>query len=126
MSSRIINTPNAPAPVGPYNQAVVYNGILYASGQIALDPKTGHMNNATFSDEVHQVLQNVQAVLSAANATPASVLKTTVFLTDMATFAEFNAIYDTYFKQPYPARSTIAVAALPKGARIEIEIIAAC
>lgn len=119
-----IQTTNAPAPIGPYSQATRIGGLLFCSGQVALDPVTGEMNNATLETETRQVLRNLVAVLEAGGASAKQVVKTTIFLTDMADFAAVNPIYAEVFAEAQPARSTIAVAALPKGARIEIEAIA--
>ena len=116
---------NAPAPIGPYSQAVRTHDFLFCSGQIALDPKTGEMNNATIEDETRQVLKNIYAVLAASDATFANIAKTTIFLTNMADFATVNKIYEEMLGTSRPARSTIQVAALPKNARVEIECIAA-
>src|ERR1041385_2161090 len=118
-------SPNAPAPIGPYSQAIRTRDFLFCSGQIALDPATGEMNNATVEDETRQVLKNVHAVLAASGATFANVAKTTIFLTNMADFAAVNKIYEEMLGTSRPARSTIQVAALPKNARVEIECIAA-
>jgi 2-iminobutanoate/2-iminopropanoate deaminase len=120
-----IQTPNAPAPIGPYSQAIRTGGMLFCSGQIALDPASGAMNNATLEDETRQVLRNLVAVLEAGGASPMHVVKTTIFLTDMADFPVVNSLYAEIFGEAQPARSTIAVAALPKGGRIEIEAVAA-
>jgi 2-iminobutanoate/2-iminopropanoate deaminase len=121
-----VSTPAAPAAIGPYSQAIEAVGSrwLFLSGQIPLDPTTGQMNNATVADEVGQVLSNLQAVLAAAGASPANLVKTTIFLTDMADFAVVNEAYAAWLGAHRPARATIAVKALPKGARVEIEGIA--
>jgi 2-iminobutanoate/2-iminopropanoate deaminase len=123
MTEKILTT-NAPAPIGPYSQAVRVSDLLFCSGQIALDPATGTMKNATLDEETRQVLTNLSQVLVAGGAMLDTTVKTTIFLTDMNDFAAVNAIYDEFFGTAKPARSTIAVAALPKGARIEIEAIA--
>ena len=119
-------TAAAPAPVGPYNQAVKAGGMLYCSGQIALDPATGLMvGDGDVEAETRQVLTNLQAVLTAAGATPHQVVRTTVFLADLADFARVNALYAEVFNGPVPpARACVEVAALPKGARVEIDCIA--
>ncbi|MFQ6539098.1 MULTISPECIES: Rid family detoxifying hydrolase [Aphanothece] len=121
-----VNTDAAPAPVGPYNQAVRAGGLLFCSGQIALDPATGAMvGNGDVALETHQVLRNLVAVLAAAGASPAQVVRTTVFLADLGDFATVNAIYADTFDGPVaPARACVEVAALPKGARVEIDCIA--
>ena len=119
-------TSSAPAPVGPYNQAVKAGGVLYCSGQIALDPASGAMVGAgDVEAETRQVLANLQAVLAAAGATPQQVVRTTVFLADLADFARVNALYAEVFGEGVsPARACVEVAALPKGARVEIDCIA--
>jgi reactive intermediate/imine deaminase len=121
-----VNTDAAPAPVGPYNQAVKAGGLLFCSGQIALDPATGAMvGDGDVALESRQVLRNLVAVLAAAGASPAQVVRTTVFLADLADFATVNAIYAETFDGPVaPARACVEVAALPKGARVEIDCIA--
>ena len=121
-----IETSSAPAPVGPYSQAIVVNGWLYCSGQIALNPSTGLMvGNGNVIEETDQVLKNLQAVLSAANATPEDVVKTTIYLQNLKDFAKVNQIYSNFFKGiTSPARACVEVAALPKGALVEIDCIA--
>jgi len=121
-----VNTDAAPAPVGPYNQAVRAGDVLYCSGQIALDPATGAMvGDGEVEAETHQVLRNLQAVLAAAGTSPQRVVRTTVFLVDLADFGVVNAIYDKVFGQGVsPARACVQVAALPRGARVEIDAIA--
>ena len=120
----IINTPNAPAAIGAYSQAVVANGMLFASGQLGIDPTTGEFAGADFRSQAEQSVQNVAAILEAAGTDAAHVVKTTVFLTDMANFATLNEVYSTLFKAPFPARSAVAVAQLPKGGLVEIEVVA--
>ncbi len=126
MSLVPVSTPAAPAAIGPYSQAVEATGsrFLFLSGQIPLDPATGQLKNASVAEEVAQVLANLQAVLAAAGASPASLVKTTIFLTDMADFAVVNEAYAAWLGEHRPARATIAVKALPRGARVEIEGIA--
>jgi reactive intermediate/imine deaminase len=126
MQPEAVITANAPAPVGPYNQAVKAGGVLYCSGQIALDPTTGLMVGAgDVEAETRQVLSNLQAVLEAGGSSPAQVLRTTVFLADLGDFARVNAIYAELFSDGVsPARACVEVAALPKGARVEIDCIA--
>lgn len=121
-----INTGDAPAPVGPYNQAVAAAGLLWCSGQIALDPVSGALlGDGDVEAETRQVLRNLQAVLAAAGVGPAQVLRTTVYLTDLADFARVNAVYAEIFHQGVtPARACVQVAALPKGARVEIDAVA--
>lgn len=119
-----IYTENAPEPIGPYSQAIIYNGLLYTSGQIGLHPETGEIA-ADIETQTRQVLSNLSAVLKQAGTTSAQVIKTTIFLTDLKDFALVNSLYGLFFEPHKPARSTIQVAALPKGAKIEIELIAA-
>src|SRR5690606_2967898 len=116
----VINTPKAPAPIGPYNQAVLAGNHLYVSGQIALSPETGELTGDTVADEARQVLKNLDAVLTAAGYTFADVVKTTIFLRDMDDFSAVNTIYGEYFTENAPARETVAVAGLPKNVRVEI------
>jgi 2-iminobutanoate/2-iminopropanoate deaminase len=125
MSERTtIFTPDAPAPIGPYSQAIKVGTMLFCSGQIPLDPKTGELKNDSIETETRQVIMNMKAVLLAAGGDLANIVKTTIFLTDLGDFAKVNAIYEEYFGSSKPARSTIEVKALPKGAHIEIECIA--
>lgn len=126
MSRRAIQSPNAPAAIGPYSQAISSGGFLFLSGQIALDPVSGQMvGGGDVRREAEQVLANARAVLEAGGATFASVVKATIFLVDMADFAVVNEVYGKAFEGIVPpARSTIAVAALPRGARVEIEFLA--
>lgn len=119
-----IQTSDAPAAIGPYSQAIRSGQYIYTSGQIALDPVTGEMVGADVQTQTHRVLQNLQAVLTSAGSSLKSVVKTTVFLTSMGDFQAMNAIYATYFQGIAPARSTIAVAELPRKALVEIECIA--
>ena len=122
---KIINTERAPEPIGPYNQAVKSGHQLYTSGQIPIDPTTGEMVSGGIREQTIQVLENLKAVLEAAGSTLDDTIKTTVFLADMADFPELNTIYAEYFGEDNaPARSTVQVAALPKGALVEIEAIA--
>ncbi|HWB59796.1 MAG TPA: RidA family protein [Chthoniobacteraceae bacterium] len=122
---KVIATPDAPAAVGPYSQAIALGNLLFCAGQIPLDPATGALVTGDATIQTEQVLKNLEAVLHANQMTFANVVKTTVFLTDLADFAKMNEVYAKYFSQPHPARSTIQVAALPKGANVEIEAIAA-
>ncbi len=119
-----IATEKAPAAIGPYSQAIVHGGIVYTSGQIPIDPVTGRIDAPDISGQTAQVCRNLRAVLEAAGSSPEHVLKTTCFLRDMADFAAFNAVYETFFPNA-PARSTVAVRELPRGALVEIEAIAA-
>jgi 2-iminobutanoate/2-iminopropanoate deaminase len=123
--SQIISTPNAPAAIGPYSQAVAVNGFLFASGQIPLDPETQQVVAGTVEVQTGRVLNNISAILEAAGSGLAKVVKTTVFLKDMNDFAAMNGVYAKYFAVNPPARSTVEVARLPKDVRVEIEVIAA-
>ena len=120
---KIIQTNNAPAAVGPYSQAVEIYNLVFESGQIALNPATVEMAEG-IEAQAHQALKNAQAVLEASGAKWENVIKTTVFITNIDDFGKVNEIYATYFKQPYPARSCVEVSKLPKGALIEVEVIA--
>lgn len=121
---KIIQTSDAPRPIGPYSQAVLINGILYASGQIALDPVSGQIVDKSIEEETHQVMKNINAVLAEAGMTFNHVVKTTIFLSDMDYFAQVNEIYGKYFEKDFPARETVAVKTLPKNVNIEISVIA--
>lgn len=121
---KIVSSPAAPAALGPYSHAVEAGGFLFTSGQIGLDPATGKLAGETTLEQAEQVLKNLEAVLSAAGMTFADVVKTTVLLTDLADFAAVNALYGTKFPADPPARSCFQAAALPAGAKIEIEMIA--
>ncbi len=121
----IITAPNAPTALGPYSHAVSVGDLLYTSGQIGLDPATGKLAGDDIKTQTEQVLRNLEQVLAANNMTFANVVKTTVFLTDLADFATVNGIYATRFPADAPARSCMQVAALPAGARVEIELVAA-
>jgi 2-iminobutanoate/2-iminopropanoate deaminase len=125
MSKQIINTPNAPAPIGPYNQSVKSGALLFVSGQVALHPVSGDMVQQTIEDETHQVMKNLQAILTEAGLGLEQVVKTTIFLSDMALFARVNDVYASYFTSNYPARETVAVKGLPKNANVEISVVAA-
>lgn len=121
---KIINTPNAPAPIGPYNQAVMTGDMLFISGQIALVPGTGDLANADLTEEAHRVMKNLEAILTEAGMEFGNVVKTTIFLSDMSLFAAVNEIYGSYFDAEYPARETVAVKGLPKNVNVEISMIA--
>jgi 2-iminobutanoate/2-iminopropanoate deaminase len=123
MTRQAISTPDAPAAIGPYSQAIAVGELIFCSGQLGLDPATGELV-AGVEAQAARALRNLTAVLAAAGATWADVVKTTVFLADIADFAAVNAVYATFMPDPAPARSTFAVGALPKGGRIEIEAIA--
>ena len=121
---RIINTANAPAPIGPYNQAVLSGNMLFISGQIALIPGTSDLADADIATEANQVMRNLQAILTEAGMDFSNIVKTTIFLSDMSLFAEVNEIYGGYFTADYPARETVAVKGLPKNVNVEISMIA--
>ncbi len=125
MPKKIINTKNAPAPIGPYNQAVRTGNLLFISGQIALDAHSNNLLNSSIAEETHQVMKNLQAILQAEGANFEHVVKTTIFLTSMDLFAEVNEIYASYFTTDHPARETVAVKGLPKNVNVEISMIAA-
>lgn len=121
----IITTDKAPQPIGPYNQAVLNNGMLYTSGQIALDPKTGQLHLEDISSETKLVMENLKAVLEAAEMTFANVIKSTIFISDMDNFGKINDVYGSYFDDvTAPARETVQVARLPKDVNVEISVIA--
>jgi len=123
---KIIKTDKAPAPVGPYNQAIIHNDTLYASGQIALDPVSGALITETIEAETTQVMSNVQAILEEAGLSFKDVVKVSVFVTDINNFGRINAVYATYFDEATaPARELVQVTALPKGGNVEISVIAA-
>ena len=127
MSKTVISTPNAPAAIGPYSQAILVGDTLYPSGQVSIDPSTNDFVAGTITEQTTQVLENLKAILTEAGYTFADVLKTTVFLQSMSDFAAMNAIYAQYLAPEGvapPARSTVQVAGLPKGALVEIEVIA--
>ena len=124
MDKIIINTPNAPAPIGPYNQSVLAGNLFFISGQICLDPKTGELINGDIKEETTQVMKNLQAILHEAGMQFNRVVKTTIFLTDMKQFAEVNEVYGSFFNGDYPARETVEVSALPKVVKVEISMIA--
>lgn len=120
-----ISTPNAPAAIGPYSQGIKCNGMLYASGQIPLDPTTGAIVEGGIEAQAHQAFKNVKNLVEAAGTSMSNVVKVTVFMADMNDFATVNGIYAQYFTEPYPARSAVAVKSLPKGALLEVEVVAA-
>lgn len=124
MRKKIINTPNAPTPIGPYNQAVLAGDWLFISGQVAIVPATGEIMLESIEKEATQVMENLKAILTEANATFDNVVKTSIFLSDMALFAAVNEVYGSYFTGDYPARETIAVKTLPKNVNVEISMIA--
>ena len=118
-----VSTPNAPAAIGPYSQAIISNGMVYTSGQIAIDPTTGTINGTTIEEQTEQVCKNIQALLEAAGTSMEKVVKTVCFLADMNDFAAFNAVYAKYFVSN-PARSCVAVKTLPKNVLVEIDTVA--
>ena len=126
MEKQIINTPSAPAPIGPYNQAVHIGDMLFISGQICIDPATGKLNNQDIQQETHQVMHNLRSILTAADMSFHHVVKTTIFITDMNRFSEINEVYGKYFdsNSSFPARETVQVSALPKFVNVEISMIA--
>lgn len=119
-----IKTDQAPQAIGPYSQGILTEAFIFVSGQIHLNPKTGEMVSGSIKEQTKQVLENIKAVLEAAGSSLDHVVKTTVFLQDMNDFSQMNEVYASYFRPPYPARSTIQVARLPRDAKIEIEAIA--
>ena len=119
-----IEIPNAPSPVGPYSQAIKYNGLTIASGQISIDPKTGILDTSSIENETLQILKNIDALLEAGNLKRDNILKCSIFLKDMNDFNKVNEIYGSFFNKPYPSRETVEVARLPKDANIEISFIA--
>jgi 2-iminobutanoate/2-iminopropanoate deaminase len=125
MEKMIIQTDEAPAPIGPYSQAVKANGFLFVSGQVAIIPETGELNIGTIEEETHQVMKNLKAVLKTAGHDFANIVKTTIFLSDMSLFAAVNQVYGSYFTGNFPARETIAVKGLPKNVNVEISVMAA-
>ncbi|MBM3929709.1 MAG: RidA family protein [Sphingomonadales bacterium] len=123
---QIVHTPQAPAPIGPYSQAVRHGDLLYISGQIALDPQTGSLVGQNVKEETHQVMRNLVAILEAGGSSLAKVLKASIFLSSMDHFAAMNAVYGSYFEEgSVPARETVAVLGLPRGVNVEISMIAA-
>jgi 2-iminobutanoate/2-iminopropanoate deaminase len=124
MDKRIIHTTEAPAAIGPYSQAIAIGSFVYTSGQIALDPASGQLVNGDITQETERVLQNLSAVLAAAGVSLSNVVKTTIFLTDLGNFAAVNEVYGRFFGESSPARSTVGVHALPRGAAVEIEAVA--
>jgi len=125
MTKKVIQTDAAPKAVGPYSQAIDTGSLVFCSGQIAIDPSANEVLNVSVKEQTERVMKNIQAVLKTAGLDFSHVMKTTIFLTDMKDFATVNEVYASYFQQPYPARSTVAVAGLPKGVNVEIEVTAA-
>ena len=124
MSKEIIQTSKVPSPIGPYSQAVIANGFLFASGQVAFDPATGELVLTDIQAETRQVMENIKAILEEAKLSFAHVVKTTIFLSDMQLFAQVNEVYGSYFTANFPARETVAVKTLPRNVNIEISITA--
>lgn len=120
-----ISTQNAPAAIGPYSQAIEVNGFVYASGQLPIDPATGAFPEGGVKEQTRQSILNVKAILEEAGLALSNVVKTTVYLADMGDFAAMNEVYSQFFAKPFPARSAIAVKTLPKGALVEVEVVAA-
>ena len=121
---KIINTPNAPEPIGPYSQAVLANGVLYVSGQIALDPTFGTLKNASLEEETKQVMENIGGILEEAGMTYSNIVKCSIFIKNMDDFALINEVYGQFFESDPPARETVEVARLPKDVNVEISCIA--
>ena len=121
---KVISTTNAPSAIGPYSQAIQVGNIIYTSGQIPIDPATGSFVEGGIKEQTRQSLLNVKAILEEVGLTMGNVVKTTVFMADMNDFADMNAVYAEFFTEPYPARSAVAVKTLPKGALVEIEVVA--
>ena len=119
-----VETPEAPAAIGPYSQAIATEAYVFCSGQVPLDPNTGELVGGSIGDQTRRCMENLSAVLTKAGTTLGNVVKTTIYLTDMDDFAEVNEAYGTFFDQNPPARATVAVSALPKGARVEIDCVA--
>jgi len=131
MDKQIINTSSAPAPIGPYNQAILSGGMLFISGQICINPVTGELKNKDVREETHQVMHNLRSILAEAGMDFGNVVKTSIFITDMNSFSEINEVYGKYFernqpegKSGFPARETVQVSALPKFVNVEISMIA--
>jgi len=124
MDKQIISTSAAPAPIGPYNQAILSGNMLFISGQICIDPSSGELKNKDLQEETHQVMNNLKNILSEAGMNFDNVVKTTIFLTEMKRFTEVNEVYGKYFTSNFPARETVQVSALPKFVNVEISMIA--
>lgn len=126
MSKQIINTTSAPAPIGPYSQAVKAGGFLFISGQIPTNPASGNIEATTIEEETHQVMKNLAAIFTEVGIDFSAAVKTTIFLTDMSLFAAVNEVYASYFTGNHPARETVAVKGLPRGVNVEISMVAIC
>ena len=124
MSKQIFKTSKAPAPIGPYNQAVKANGMLFVSGQVAFIPATGELELSNIQAEAHQVMKNIGAILEEAHITYQHIVKTTIFLSDMSLFSQVNEVYGSYFTGDFPARETVAVKELPRKVNVEISVTA--
>ncbi len=124
MEKKVIRTDNAPAPIGPYSQAIQYGDMLFVSGQIAIEPATGELVQGDIQLETRQVMENIEAILAAAGMNFSNVIKSTIFLMDMGQFAMVNEVYGYYFADNPPARETVQVAGLPKGVNVEISVVA--
>lgn len=125
MDKKVINTTKAPAPIGPYSQAIISNNMLYMSGQVCINPETNELITGDVAAETHQCMRNLEAILKEAGINFNHVVKTTIFLSDMSLFAQVNEVYGSYFSTDYPARETVAVKGLPKGVNVEISMLAA-
>jgi 2-iminobutanoate/2-iminopropanoate deaminase len=121
---KVICPPEAPKPIGPYSHALMKNNLLFVSGQIAIDPVTGEADTLTIENEIHRVMKNLFAILTEAGLDWSNIMKTTIYTTDLKNFSTINKIYSSYLKEPYPARETVQVAALPKNMHVEISVIA--
>ena len=121
---KVINTKKAPAAIGPYSQAIQVGNLIYTSGQLPIDPATGVFPEGGIKEQTRQSLTNVKAILEEAGVSMSNVVKTTVFMADMGDFGDMNGVYAEFFSEPYPARSAVAVKTLPKGALVEIEVVA--
>ena len=121
---KVISTTKAPAAIGPYSQAIQVGNLVYTSGQLPIDPATGNFPEGGIKEQTRQSISNIQAILQEAGLTMGSLIKTTVFMADMNDFADMNSVYAEFFSEPYPARSAVAVKSLPKGALVEIEVVA--
>jgi 2-iminobutanoate/2-iminopropanoate deaminase len=121
---KIINTTHAPAPIGPYSQAVIIGNIMFASGQIAINPLTAELVTSSIQEETHQVMKNIKGLLDEAGINFSNIVKTSIFLKDMNDFAAVNEVYGSYFTADYPARETVQVSRLPKDVNVEISVIA--
>lgn len=124
MSKQVIKTNKVPAPIGPYSQAVIANGFLFASGQIAFDPATGELVLDSIQSETKQVMENIKAILEEAKIDFSHIVKTTIFLSDMQLFTQVNEVYGSYFADQFPARETVAVKTLPRNVNVEISVTA--